>query len=77
MTDVLPQHPYKHVRRLPNFQEPTLGRYSGFINAMYNSLEVLLYARCEYPVLQQLDDRMKEQGTIGEEMLVEPVRRDG
>ena len=76
MTNILPQHPYEHVRCLSNLQEPAFGRYPRFTNTLRNGLQVLLYARREDPVLQQLDDGMEEQGSLGVYLLVEPVRRD-
>ena len=76
MTNVLPQHPYEHVRRLPNLQEPALCWYPRLTNALRNSLEMLLDASREDPVLQQLDDRVEEQGPLGVYLLVEPVRWD-
>jgi hypothetical protein len=74
MTNILPQHPYEHVCRLPNLQEPAFGWYSSLTDALHNSLEVLLYARREDPVLQQLYNRVEEQGSLRVYLLVEPVR---
>lgn len=74
MTNIFPQHSYEHVCRLPNLQEPAFGRYPRFTDALRNSLEVLLDASCEDPVLQQLDDRVEKQGPLGVYLLVEPVR---
>jgi hypothetical protein len=74
MTNILPQQPYEHVRRLPNLQEPALGWYPRLTDALRNSLEVLLYARREDPILQQLDDRVEEQGPLRVYLLVESVR---
>lgn len=60
MTNIFPQHSYEHVCRLPNLQEPAFSRYPRFTDALRNSLEVLLDASCEDPVLQQLDDRVEK-----------------
>lgn len=77
MTNILPQHPYERVRRLPNLQESALGWYPRLTDALRNSLEVLLYTRREDPILQQLDDRVEEQGPLGIYLLVESVRWNG
>jgi hypothetical protein len=77
MTNVLPQHPYKHIRRFPNLQEPTLRWYPRLVDALRNSLEVLLYVHREDPVLQKLDNWVEEQGPLGVGLLEVPVRWKG